>query len=128
MPVTDPSPVYALLLAAGLGSRFGGNKLLADLHGRPLIAHVAATLAECIANGALAGGVAVVPRNTTDLAWTLDTAGLTLIENPAPNSGLASSIKIGVRAVADMTNRPNGPTANRPTGILVLLADQPLLR
>ena len=36
-----------LLLASGLSSRFGaGDKLMADLHGRPVLAHAASVLAD----------------------------------------------------------------------------------
>lgn len=36
-----PSPsVGCVIMASGLGTRFGGNKLLCDLHGKPLISHI----------------------------------------------------------------------------------------
>jgi molybdenum cofactor cytidylyltransferase len=36
--------VGVIVLAAGLSSRMGGNKLLADLNGRPVLAHVLAAI------------------------------------------------------------------------------------
>lgn len=116
-------PVYAVLLAAGSGSRFGGNKLLAELNGRPLIAHAATTLAEAISGGLLAGGIAVVPPGATAVAWMLDTAGLSLIENPDPRAGLSSSLRLGVSGLVGQWASGLGTA-----GILVVLADQPHLR
>lgn len=111
---------YALVLAAGSSSRFGGNKLLAPIHGRPLIAHVATAVAEAIAQGTLAGGVAVVPVGATGLVWTLDTAGLSLIENPNAASGLASSLQLGLAGLARINHAAGAA--------VVVLADQPGLR
>ncbi len=117
--MSRPAP-YAVLLAAGAGSRFGGAKLLAPFQGRPLVAHAAATLAEAMYAGTLAGGVAVVPPEATALAWPLDTAGLLLVENPAPGLGLASSLQLGLAALERMEPRVEAA--------LIVLADQPLLR
>ena len=39
--------ITGILLAAGAGQRFGGDKLLASLAGEPLIAHSARALAPC---------------------------------------------------------------------------------
>jgi molybdenum cofactor cytidylyltransferase len=113
-------PVYALLLAAGQSRRFGADKLLAPLHGRPLIAHTAAAIAQAIAGGILAGGVAVVPPRATELTRRLDTAGLNLVENPDPAAGLARSLQLGLAALE--TAHPEAGAA------LVLLADQPGVR
>jgi CTP:molybdopterin cytidylyltransferase MocA len=117
--MTQPAP-YAVVLAAGAGSRFGGDKLLAPFQGRPLIAHVAATIADAIIGGVLAGGVAVVPPRAARLVWSLETAGLTIVENPDASSGLASSLRRGLAALA---------TVQPPAGAaLIILGDQPLLR
>ena len=121
MPVPDPA-VYALVLAAGAGRRFGGDKLLAPFRGTPLIGHVATTLAQAMHGGLLAGGVAVVPPRATALLWPLETAGLELLENPAASTGLASSLRLGLDALARGARAPAAGAA------LLVLADQPLLR
>ena len=110
---------WAVVLAAGAARRFGGGKLTAPFRGRPLAAHVAGTLAEALARGILAGGVAVIPDGDTTLAWMFDTAGLRLVENPAAASGIASSVQCGLAALE--TERGAGAA-------LMILADQPLLR
>jgi molybdenum cofactor cytidylyltransferase len=112
--------VRALVLAAGSSERFGGGKLLAPFQGRPLIAHVAATLAQAIGMGHLGGGVAVIPPGDTGLAWQFDTAGLTPVVNPDAATGIASSLRRGLAALEA------GP--GEVGAALVVLADQPLLR
>ncbi len=118
--MTAPA-VYALVLAAGAGRRFGGEKLLAPFRGTSLVGHVAATVAQAIHGGLLAGGVAVVRPGATALAWPLDTAGLEVVENPAAAEGIASSLRAGLAALTPPREPPAGAS-------LVILADQPLLR
>lgn len=120
MPPPESSP-YAVVLAAGAGTRFGGAKLLANLRGRPLVAHVATTLAQALAGGTLAGGVAVIPAGDTGLAWHFDTAGLRLVENPHAAEGMATSLRLGLAALVPGDGPPAGAA-------LIVLADQPLLR
>lgn len=114
--------MYALVLAAGQGRRFGGDKLLARYQGRPLISHVAGTLAQAIGGGLLAGGVAVVAPAAAALIWPLDTAGLEIVENPDASQGIASSLRAGLAALGREGRVPPAGAA------LVVLADQPLLR
>lgn len=114
--------IYALVLAAGRGRRFGGDKLLAPFRGATIIGHVTATLAQAMSGGLLTGGVAVVPVRARALLWPLDTAGLEVVENPDAGTGLASSLRIGLAALAHPDRHP------APTAALVVLADQPLLR
>jgi CTP:molybdopterin cytidylyltransferase MocA len=114
--------VYALVLAAGEGSRFGGDKLLARWQGSPIITHVATTIAESIQAGELAGAVAVIPPASTSLVWPLDTAGFTLVENPNPREGLSTSLQRGLGALSRPGVFPEAAAA------LIVLADQPLLR
>ena len=123
MSLTDgESAAYALVLAAGRGLRFGGDKLLARLHGRPLIAHVGVAVAQAMANGFLAGGVAVVRPDDTRLGWHLDTAGLELVPNPDADEGLATSIRCGLNSLAAAGRTPPAGAA------LIILGDEPLLR
>jgi len=114
-----PTQAYAVVLAAGSGSRFGGGKLVAPFRGKPLVTHAALAVAEAIGRGLLAGGVAVLPERDAQLAWHLDLAGLRPIENPEAGTGLASSLRCGLAAIEDL---PDAGAA------LIVLADQPFLR
>lgn len=111
-----PGAAWALLLAAGRGTRFGGAKLLAPLRGRPLVAHPLACIADAVRAGTLAGGVAVVPAGDDALAGFVATAGLEAIPNPAPETGLASSLRLGLAAIARHADAE---------AAVILLGDQP---
>jgi CTP:molybdopterin cytidylyltransferase MocA len=118
---TPPAP-HALLLAAGAGSRFGGEKLLARWQGTPIISHVATTIAAAVQAGELAGAVAIIPPASTALAWPLDTSGFTLVENAHARRGMSTSLQRGLWALS----LPN--VVPEATAALIVLADQPLLR
>jgi molybdenum cofactor cytidylyltransferase len=100
----------AVVLAAGAGSRFGGGKLLAELDGIPLIAHVLQ-----VARSAPVGEiVVVVPPAAALLVEVVAAHGAKSTVNPDPSRGIASSLRVGLAAVA-----PGAPSA------LILLGDQP---
>lgn len=107
--------IAAVLLAAGNSTRFGeADKLMADLRGKPMAAHVL----ETVASMAFAELVAVARpvAQAPVLHRKLDRRGYSIIVNDRPEDGMASSI---VRAVEHVM--PN----NRIRGILICLADMP---
>ena len=108
LPVVDPPPdaetgtrdatVAGVLLAAGTSSRFGEtNKLLADLDGVPLVRYAGWTLAR----GAVDPLVAVVGADGERVAAALEGLGFAVVENRAYESGQATSVRAGVRALED---------------------------
>ena len=119
--LSSPSTIVALVLAAGSGTRFGGGKVRAPLDGRPLVAHVlAAARAAGLSRVVLVFGrdaVAVRAALLAEDPAALD--GVLVAVNGAPERGLASSLRLGM-AVAT--------AAPAPSGVLVLLGDQPRVR
>jgi CTP:molybdopterin cytidylyltransferase MocA/SAM-dependent methyltransferase len=113
--VTDAARTAAIVLAAGAGSRFGGDKLLAGLAGRPLIAHILGTV-----RAAGFGEVIVVVGPDADgLAALVRTTGARVAVNPAPEAGLSSSVQIGLSALT------GAEPASDLDAALILLGDQP---
>lgn len=105
------SRTAALVLAAGAGKRFGGQKLLADLNGTPILQYV-------LNLAAVAGldPVVIVLGSDADTLvarlWWRDEVRLI---NPAPESGISSSVRMGIaslllsdaqRAVALLGDQP----------------------
>lgn len=115
----EPAPqaaggaIAGVLLAAGMGRRFGGDKLLHPLlDGQPIAQAAARAL---VATLAPVGGscVAVVRPGQSALADLLAEAGCTLVECPEAAHGMGHSLACGVRATA------------QAHGWLVALADMP---
>lgn len=102
----------AVLLCAGLSQRFGpGNKLLAPLGGRPLVAHAA----EFSTRVPLASRIAVVPPDEPGLSALLLDFGFDLVVNPQPEAGKDSSLRLGLARGLAVHAR----------AVLVLLGDMP---
>jgi len=104
--------VAAIVLAAGRSTRMGGNKLLADLDGRPLVRHAVEA-----ALGSNARPVVVVTGNDAD-AVRAALAGLDVrvVHNPDYAAGMSTSLCRGVAALAE------NPDIK---GALVCLGDMP---
>jgi molybdenum cofactor cytidylyltransferase len=105
--------VGAVLLAAGAGSRLGGRpKSLLELGGVPLIRRQLIAL-----SGAGVDELVVVTGHHAEMIEAaVREFPLTLARNPAPDDGQASSVRVGLRALAGKLD-----------AVIVALADQPLL-
>jgi molybdenum cofactor cytidylyltransferase len=105
--------IGAVLLAAGASTRFGaGNKLLAELGGRPLVAHAADAL--------LASGVdeivVVTGRDSEQVRQILARTAVRFAHNEGWIRGMGSSIANGLRALG-----------SQPSGAFVVPGDMPFI-
>lgn len=98
-----------VLLAAGRSERFGSNKLLADLDGRPLICRALE------AARAVPAEVACVVTGSEEIASLACAYGWNVIANPNAHLGQAHSIHLGVLAMQTMD------------AVLLMVGDQPRL-
>lgn len=104
--------IVGLLLAAGQGRRFGGDKLLQALaDGTPVAVAAARAL-----KAACADSIAVLRPEQDALASLLEAEGLRVVLCAAARSGMGHSLAAGVAASCDAH------------GWLVALADMPCIR
>lgn len=108
----DNAQVCGLLLAAGYGRRFGGDKLLHPLpDGSPLVLAALRTMQATLPQVA-----AVVRKDHAPLRALLAAKGVSLIDAPEADPGLGCSLAAGVRGTAEAA------------GWIIALADMPLIR
>ena len=90
----------AVILAAGSGTRLGGvaKALLPTVHGGTFLGHVVATAR---AAGTETIIVVVGPPFGVEVAAHAGTLGVGIVENPAPERGMASSIALGFGALLE---------------------------
>jgi molybdenum cofactor cytidylyltransferase len=104
--------IVALVLAAGTSTRFGDTKMIAPLHGKPLIQHALEAVQE-----ACSGSVnLVVGHDKEAVVNAAAELANQIIVNINFAEGLGTSIAAGVQACRE-----------RADAILVLLGDQPLI-
>ncbi len=111
--------VYALLLAAGRGSRFGGEKLHALYRGRPLVAHSLSVVRAARDRGLLGGARAVIHSLDDRTLGMARDAAIQAVLNDAPDSGLSGSLRMGLE---DLEREGQAEAA------LIFLGDQPQVR
>jgi molybdenum cofactor cytidylyltransferase len=106
-----PRLIAGILLAAGLSTRFGRQKLLQPYRGELLVRKTA----RCFLDAGLQPVVAVV-SNAPAFADALAGLPVTMVENPNPEDGVSTSIAIGLRALPETSS-----------AALIGVADQPYL-
>jgi len=110
--MTAAARVVAVVPAAGAARRFGSAKLLADLHGEPLLEH---TL-RCLLDAPVFSVVLVVaPEHSLNTVPATHDQRVTLVVNPAPDRGMFSSVLVGLASIP------------RDCAALVLPADMPFV-
>lgn len=109
--MAERASIGAVLLAAGASARFGpGDKLLAPLNGKPLVAHAAAAVAAF----PFAQRVLVVGGNADKIARAAGASAFQIVRNQNYKSGMGGSIAAGVGALSD-----------RLDAVVIALADMP---
>jgi len=106
----------AILLAAGLGARFGGGKLLAPFRGRPLIT---GALAAALESPAISVVVVIAEDDAQLEAVALnldDYADVRVVKVADPARGMGASLAAAARAVPTDLD-----------GVFVFLGDMPLI-
>jgi len=106
-----PRLIAGILLAAGLSTRFGRQKLLQPYRGELLVRKTA----RCFLDAGLQPVVAVV-SNAPAFGDALAGLPVTMVENPNPEDGVSASIAIGLRALPETSS-----------AALIGVADQPYL-
>jgi len=104
--------IAAVVLAAGQGERFGGEKVVADLRGVPIVRHVV----DRVRLAGLAPVIVVAGHAATSVRAALSGTDAVVVENPRPEDGLSASLRLGVESI------PEGCNA-----FVVALGDQPMI-
>ncbi len=104
--------VAGIILAAGKSSRMGKMKLLLDVHGKPMLAHVV----ESAIHSALDEVIVVLGSEHERILESIDFKGATVVYNPDFVKGLSTSLKAGIAAVGESCD-----------AALFLLGDLPLV-
>lgn len=107
-----PRPIAAILLAAGLSRRFGSNKLLHVINGRPMVRHGAEALVAATGPGDEI--IAVLGHQAAAVKEALHGLPVRFVVNGGYAAGMGGSIAAGVAAVAD-----------RAEGVLIAFGDMP---
>jgi molybdenum cofactor cytidylyltransferase len=102
--------IGAIVLAAGLSSRMGSNKLLAQIGAKPLVRHAV----EAVLGSAAAPVVVVTGNGEAEIRQALAPLSPLFVENPDFSKGLSTSLRTGLKALPTDCD-----------GVLVLLGDMP---
>lgn len=113
MTQSDTGALDAIVLAAGRGARFGGGKLLAPLHGRPLIAGALRTVLAAPVREIL---VAVGEDAALREAIQAQSPRLVLVPVADAAEGMGASLRTAAGQVPDDA-----------AGVLVFLGDMPAI-
>lgn len=111
-----------IYLSAGLSTRFGSNKLLFEVNGKPLYQYGLAILADYQQSHPDQCQIMVVTR-FPEISASARAIGATVVENDQPEAGISRSIRLGLIAANELSKARSGRRA-----AVFLVADQPWLK
>ena len=118
--------LHLILMAAGNGRRYGGNKLLAEIAGKPMYRHVFDGLAAYWQSHAGECQVIVVSEYP-EILEAAEAAGFIVVRNEQPDAGISLTIQLGIEAARQKLSLTSaGQTTGE--GAIFFTADQPFLR
>lgn len=104
--------ISLILLAAGDSRRFGSNKLLYELHGKPMYRHIVDEIAKLDQS---VFQEKIVVSQYDEILHTLSREGYRTVRNTESNLGISRSIQLGI-------------AASKEEAWCFLVADQPYLK
>jgi len=107
--------IGCVLLAAGAGKRFGGDKLLACVDGEPMIDRAL----RLYASVPFAARVCVTRSGEKTISGFAERHGFSISVNPDPDRGIGTSVSIGTFSALSLETKLDG--------ILYAVSDQPFL-
>jgi molybdenum cofactor cytidylyltransferase len=106
---TKHQQIAAVVLAAGMSSRMGRNKLLANIAGEPLVRRVVRAVEESRARPI----VVVTGRDGSEISAALAGTAAKIVHNAHYRDGLSTSLRTGIEVVSESD------------GAIILLGDMP---
>lgn len=105
--------ISAIILAAGLSSRMGKNKLLLPLGKQSVIEHVVETVCKCQVGEI----IVVLGKCSKNIEAVLDRFNIKIVFNADYASGQSTSLKAGMKTIDNQTD-----------GVLFFMGDQPMIK
>jgi len=116
--------LYVIMLAAGYGRRFQGNKLLHPVNNRPLYQHALSELVQFINMRPQKRQLIVVTQHA-EIEEECRRKEIAVTVNRENNTGIASSIRAGIMKMQTLQKKM---TEQEKTYLMFSVADQPYIK
>lgn len=119
--------IHVIILAAGFSRRFGGNKLLAELEGKPLYLHVVEKLVKLQTLRPEIRSLMVVTQHQP-IVDEMVRRGIPVSWNDHSEDGISSSLQVGLESVTDRLREEQRDGEGTESYFCFFVGDQPYLK